>query len=110
MRVPAASCVRFIWLTIIFLVMVSGGVPARTAPAESPQTPAEASALLARVQAAVAAGSARDFLSLGTLNVNAPEVRTLLDRWFVEGTNRAELRERDRVPAKTGPGGAVAGG
>ncbi len=107
MRVPAATCVRFIWLTILFVVMVSAGAPARTAPAESPQTPAEASALLARVQAAVAAGSARDFLSLGTLNVNAPEVRTFLDRWFVKGTTRAELRERDRVPAKNGPGVAL---
>jgi len=96
MRVPAATRVRFIWLTILLLVLVVAGAPARTATSENPQTPAETSALLARIQAAVAAGSARDFLSLGPLNVDAPEVRAFLDRWFVKGTTRAELRERAR--------------
>src|SRR4029453_3155708 len=71
------------------------------------QQPSDTGALLGRIQAALIAGSAQDFLALGTLDPNANDVRVFLDRWFVRGTTAAELRERDRLPVKGGSGVAV---
>ena len=72
--------------------------PARVSGRGRSQQPADTGVLLARIQAALVAGSASDFLALGTLKPDVPEVRAFLDRWFVAGTTAAELRERDRLP------------
>jgi hypothetical protein len=71
------------------------------------QSPSETGALLARIEAALVAGSAEDFLSMGTLKADVPEVRAFLDKWFVRGTTAAELRERDRLPVQSGAGIAL---
>ncbi len=102
----ATRALRFLWLTI-FLLPVVAVVPARTSGGEARQSPSDTSELLSRIQAAVVAGSASDFLALGTLQADAPDVRAFLDRWFVATTTAAELRERDRVPAKGGSGVAL---
>src|SRR5262245_273658 len=58
--------------------------------------------LLLKIEAAVAAGSAADFLALSTLAPDDPDVRAFLDRWLVARTTRATVRERDRVPLDGG--------
>ncbi len=58
--------------------------------------------LLLKIEAAVGAGSASDFLALSTLNPDDPNVRAFLDRWLVARTTRATVRERDRLPLDGG--------
>jgi peptidase M1-like protein len=53
--------------------------------------------LMLKIEAAVGAGSAPDFLALSTLKPDDPDVRAFLDRWLVSRTTRAAVRERDRV-------------
>ncbi len=94
---------RCIWLTVL-VVVVMAATPARVSGRGRSQQPADTGVLLARIQAALVAGSASDFLALGTLKPDVPEVRAFLDRWFVAGTTAAELRERDRLPLRSGSG------
>jgi hypothetical protein len=61
--------------------------------------------LLTRVEAAITAGSASDFLALGTLDLQSPEVSAFLARWFVPGTTAAVVKERDRLALKGTPDG-----
>ena len=58
--------------------------------------------LLLKIESAVAAGSASDFLALSTLAPDDPDVRAFLDRWLVAKTTRATVRERDRMPLDGG--------
>jgi hypothetical protein len=58
--------------------------------------------LLLKIEAAVGAGSASDFLALSTLSPDDPNVRAFLDRWLVARTTRATVRERDRAPLDGG--------
>ena len=58
--------------------------------------------LLLKIEAAVGAGSASDFLALSTLDPDDPNVRAFLDRWLVSRTTRATVRERDRLPLDGG--------
>jgi hypothetical protein len=69
-------------------------------------TPEATAALLLKVEAAVTAGSASEFLALGTLDPQSTEVSAFLSRWFVPGTTAAVVKERDRTPLET-PEGAV---
>ena len=93
---------RLLQLTIL-LWLVGTLAPVGTS-AGARQAASDTSELLARIQAAVVAGSASDFMAL---DASTPGVRAFLDRWFVTGTTAAELRERDRVPAKDGSGVAL---
>jgi hypothetical protein len=86
------------------LLALVAQAPAPLSGRERSQEPPDTGALLSRVQAAVAAGSASDFLTLGPLNADTPGVRAFVDRWCVAGTTAVELRERDRLPRKDGPG------
>jgi Peptidase family M1 domain len=106
MSLSAALSRRFVCLTVLAMVVVAAA-PLRAAGWEGRQPPSDTSALLASIQAAVVAGSARDFLALGTLKPDVPEVRAFLDRWFLESTTAAELRERDRMRGKSGSGVAI---
>ena len=58
--------------------------------------------LLLKIEAAVGAGSASDFLALSTLDPDDPNVRAFLDRWLVARTTRATVHERDRLPLDGG--------
>ena len=58
--------------------------------------------LLLKIETAVGAGSASDFLALSTLDPDDPNVRAFLDRWLVARTTRATVRERDRLPLDGG--------
>ncbi len=59
--------------------------PTRVSGRVRSQQPADSGVFLSRIQAALVAGSASDFLALGTLKPDVPEVRAFLDRWFVAG-------------------------
>ena len=101
---PVLAALRFsrcLRLAVLIAIVIAVA-PSPVAGRARSQQPSDSGALLARIQAALVAGSARDFLALGTLNPAAKDVRVFLDRWFVRGTTAAELRERDRLPVKGG--------
>lgn len=99
MSLPAASRGRW-FVCVAMLFALAAQAPTRASGGDRTQPASDTTALLSRVQAALLAGSASDFLALGTLKPDAPEVRAFLDRWFVKGTTAAELRERDRLPRR----------
>ena len=106
MPVPAAPRFsRCIWLTVL-VVIVMAATPARMSRTRT-QPAASGHGRVARAHPGGAvAGSRSDFLALGTLKPDAPEVRAFLDRWFVAGTTAAELRERDRLPRQAAARGS----
>jgi Peptidase family M1 domain len=106
---PVLAALRFsrcLQLAVLVATVITAA-PSHVSGRARSQQPSDTGALLGRIQAALIAGSAQDFLALGTLDPDAKDVRVFLDRWFVRGTTAAELRERDRLPVKGGSGVAV---
>ncbi len=87
---------RLAWLASLIALVLSMSTAPAWGGALSQERSDNAGQLLTRLQSAVANGSAEDFLALGKMDRNAPDVRAFLDRWFLQATTAAELRERDR--------------
>jgi hypothetical protein len=95
----AADCLsRLAWLATLIALVLSMPPPRAWGDPLPQERSDGAVELLTRLQSAVAAGSAEDFLALGKMDRNAPDVSAFLDRWFLQATTAAELRERDRQP------------
>ena len=94
-RIAPRLCRVAAAIALVCSVAVRGHASfAQSQPAPPPDG---AALLLLRIEQAVGAGSARDFLALSTLNPDDPDVRAFLNRWLVARTTRAAVRERDRT-------------
>jgi hypothetical protein len=85
-------------LAALLAIAVLAVVPASAQPAQDP-----AAELIARLQAALAAGSSASLEPLLAPGIDRAEVDDFAARWIVEGTTRVVLRERERVAPPDAP-------
>jgi Peptidase family M1 domain len=105
-----SSIVRFLIASLLVLPSAIGARSGQAGGTTTDQTvPAEQTVvLLGAVERALTSGSADAFLAVASLDRTKDDTRAFLDRWFVAGTTRATIRERDRQPMPDGSGTRLA--